>query len=111
MSDTVDLGALDALAAQIGEAETLEVVRLFVQAAPQRDAALAVSQPDQVARAAHTVRSGARLVGAAALAESTGRLQQSAEAGAADWQQQRDRLREQLAAVVHELEGWLTTRG
>lgn len=111
MNEPVDPAALAALAAQIGDAETVEVVRLFVRAAPQRDAALRVPDAEKAARAAHTLRSGARLVGAAALADAAGRLQQAAESGAPGWPQQRDALSGELAVVVRALEEWLQDRG
>jgi HPt (histidine-containing phosphotransfer) domain-containing protein len=95
-------GALVRLEAELGVEAATQVAHGYLAALPGRLAALADAEPEQARRVAHTLRSGAALVGL----EATARLAAQVEAGVrppAD-------LVEQARGSARRLRAWLADR-
>ena len=86
MTDILDAAVLDDLIEHIGGAAAREVIELFIGETRELVAAIAAPNAtrDAARRAAHSLKSSAGQLGAAALAEAALAVERAAETGAAD---------------------------
>lgn len=106
----LDPQAIEQLAESIGRDGVEEVLRTFINDAPRQlrelEAGITNGEAEQVARAAHTLKSTFGCVGAMALAGLCAGVEQQAAAGRPPMQPDRA-LGERLATVLEELERYL----
>jgi HPt (histidine-containing phosphotransfer) domain-containing protein len=81
----LDSGTLRELRAQFGDEATVdELIETFLRDAPQLIAALRADSPEEVRRAAHTLKANARTLGAGELGRLSEELEGLARVGALD---------------------------
>ena len=80
MSEIIDAAVLDDLIENIGAEGGRAVIELFIEECRELVAAVSPGEPEAARRAAHSLKSSAGQLGAAALADAARAVEQAAEA-------------------------------